>query len=315
MTDEHEALTAVDTRARLDLIAALGCGFLESGHTASQTERRLGDVARACGIDELGFNAFGRLISLEAPLPDGHTVSLSRAAKSLDAIDYTRSRALNQIAVSWLLLIPLPQVIGAVTDALDADFMSAVSRLGSVAMAAVGIAIGGAVTFGLGEVLGMDHPRLDSLPEFPWYLVLVFSALGAIGNAFANGGRTPLILPAAGIGMVTAAANQVLLNAAALTPLWANSLSAVVLGVLTVIIAKRTGDPQPVLALVGITGALLPGIPVFFGILQEMGFGSGGQYFLRAAITCAAIGVGVAFSSYLASIAGNVREQRRHASR
>lgn len=78
------------------------------------------------------------------------------------------------IAVNWLLLLPLPQVIGAVTDAIDADMLSAMTRLGAVAISAVGIVIGGAATFALGEALSMDHPGLSDLPTPPWYLVLVF---------------------------------------------------------------------------------------------------------------------------------------------
>lgn len=378
LEEGREQLSVMDTRARLEVVAELGYGLLESGHTTSQTERRLADCSRTLGIDDLSFTPLGRMIMLQAPLADGHSISVSGAARSLDATDCTRSRALNHtadelaaislipersaqrqrlhaltsviglvltriamprlfavaiqsavagafatalvlmgfvdpvgaaaaIAVNWLLLLPLPQVIGAVTDAIEADFLSAVTRLAGVATAAVGIVIGGALTFGLGEALGMAHPRLEELPTFPWYLILVFSALGAIGNAFANGGRAPLVLPAAALGLVTGATNQLLLHGAGLSLLWASSLSAVVLGIITVLMAKRTGDPQPVLALFGITGALLPGIPVFFGIVQEMGFGSGGTYFLQAALICVGIGTGVAFGSYI----GTLRERLR----
>lgn len=203
------------------------------------------------------------------------------------------------IAVNWLLLLPLPQVIGAVTEAIDGDHLSAITRVASVGVAGIGIFIGGALTFELGEILGMEHPRLDGLPSMPWFLVLVFSALGAIGNAFANGGRLDLVLPAATLGLVTAAVNQALLWWAGLPALWASSLSAVVLGLLSARIALRTGYPTQVLALMGITGALLPGIPVFFGILQEMGGASGLSHFGTAAAISVGIGAGVALGGYL----------------
>ena len=426
-------LTTADARARLDFLAELGYGFLESGQTGGQTERELRACGRSLGLSRMEFNSTGRLVLLEAALPDGGSVSLSGAARALDLIDCTRAKALSDlaaevtrevaadgaersaardprpsctaqralleaasaevrrlrdtatpwwavalgmtmlafcismqvgvtwrawvsaavvqlvssmvgagiararpprlfaiavqssaagafatllvqlgfvdpvgaaaaIAVNWLLLLPLPQMIGAVADAIEADFLSALTRVASVGMAALGIFIGGAVTFTLGELLGMEHPRLDSLPSFPWYLVLVFSALGAVANAFANGGRLPLVLPAAALGLLTAAGSQALLHVVGLPALWASSIAAVLLGVLSSAISTRTGYPQPVLALMGVTGALLPGIPVFFGILQEMGEGSGLSYFGEAAAICLGIGTGVALGVYLASL-------------
>jgi uncharacterized membrane protein YjjP (DUF1212 family) len=211
------------------------------------------------------------------------------------------------IAVNWLLLLPLPQVIGAITEAIEGVYLSALTRLATVGVVAFGISLGGAFTFGLGELLGMDHPKLDELPNFPWYLVLVFSSLGAIANAFANGGRFRLVGPAAFLGVTTGAVSQMLLNLAHLPSVWASSCAGIVLGTISVIIAKRTGYPQQVLALMGITGALLPGIPVFFGILQEMGGASGLASFGQAAITCLGIGVGVAFGVYLGELRRRIR--------
>ena len=206
------------------------------------------------------------------------------------------------IAVNWLLLLPLPQVIGAVTDAVDADFLSSVTRLGSVAVAALGITVGGVFTFSLGEWLGMDHPTLDALPSFPWYLILVFSALGAISNAFANGGRLALVPWPALLGASAAAVSQLLLHTVGLTPLWATTFAAAGLGVLSALIAGRTDYPMQVLALMGVTGALLPGIPVFFGIIREMGGHSGMQHFGVAVATSLGIGAGVALGAALVRV-------------
>ncbi|WP_147513380.1 threonine/serine exporter family protein [Actinomyces polynesiensis] len=203
------------------------------------------------------------------------------------------------IAVNWLLLLPLPQMVNAVMDLLSFDRRMALVRLSRVALAVGGLVIGGAFTFLLGESLGMAHPRLDTLPGMPWYLVLVFSALAAVGNAFANGGRFSLAVPAAVTGFATAGVNQVLLLVVGLPTLAANTISAFVLGILAGIYAVRAGYPQQVLALMGITGALLPGIPVFFGILQEMGQGSGLPWFGQAALIMLGIGVGVGIGSFL----------------
>jgi Uncharacterized conserved protein len=223
--------------------------------------------------------------------------ALATALVQLGMVDPIGAAA--AIAVNWLLLLPLPQLINAVMDVLSLDRRMALVRLSRVALAVAGLVIGGAFTFLLGESLGMDHPRLDTLPGMPWYLVLLFSALAAVGNAFANGGRFSLAVPAAVTGFATAGVNQVLLLVVGLPTLAANTISAFVLGILAGIYAVRAGYPQQVLALMGITGALLPGIPVFFGILQEMGQGSGLPHFGRAALIMLGIGVGVGIGSFL----------------
>ena len=107
-----------------------------------------------------------------------------------------------------------------------ADYLTAVTRTGSVAVTGLGITIGGALTFQLGELLHMEHPLLDELPGLPWYFALVFSALGAIGNALANGGWLKLLVPATVIGVITGAANQALSVAAGFNTLWANAGAA-----------------------------------------------------------------------------------------
>ena len=109
----------------------------------------------------------------------------------------------------------------------------------------------------------------------------------------------PLVLPAALLGLTTGAVNQFLLNIVGLPVLWASSFSAIVLGILSAVIAVRTGYPQQVLALMGFTGALLPGIPVFFGILLEMSQSSGLTYFGNAAAISLGVGVGISLGAYL----------------
>lgn len=414
-------LSATDVRARLEFLESTGHGLLESGLTSGQTEHALSRYGIDLGVEALSISAFGRMLILEAATNDGDTVSTSGAARTLEAIDCTRSRELTRlaertahtevarmpgreareqltvakrvadrlrltatpwwivalgttmlaffismqvgvsweawvtaalvqaaasvvgvgtaaarmpklfavavqstaagalatmlvqwdfvdpvgaaaaIAVNWLLLLPLPQVIGAVTDAIDGDHLSAGTRVANVAVAAVGIVIGGTLTFALGEALGMEHPRLDALPTMPWYLILVFSALGAIANSFANGGRLNLVAPAAFLGVATGATNQLLLSSG-LPAVWATALAATVLGLLSARIAVRTGYPSQVLALMGVTGALLPGIPVFFGILQQMGEGSGLASFGTAGLMSLAIGIGVALGGYLSRL-------------
>lgn len=416
--------TVTQIRDRLGFLADLGCGFLESGQTGARTGETLRADAGALGLDGFSFTTVGRVVIVEAHLPDGGNISVTTSADALDAIDCTRSWRLHRladavaadpdsaaddldnlresvrqfrayatpwwavtigttmlafviamqvgvawqawvtagvvqvvtavtgqllgryrmpqvftvalqatvagavatalvradvvdpvgaaaaIAVNWLLLIPLPQIIGAMNDIIESDYLSAVTRSGSVVVTGLGITVGGALTFTLGELLHMEHPLLAELPGLPWYLALVFSALGAVGNAFANGGWLRLVVPAAVIGLVTGGVNQLLLTGAGLDTLWSNSVAAIVLGVVSVLMATRTGFPQHVFALMGITGALLPGIAVVSGILLQMGGASGTHQFLTAAVTCVALGTGTAFGAFVVE-----RTQEVHARR
>lgn len=424
-------LERADGLQRLRVLSQLGYGFLESGQTSGQTARILVACGRALGLRDLSFNIFGRMVLLEASLPDGTAVTSAGAADSLDAIDCTRSRELNQVAeeittqrwdsapdrerttlermrerigerrrsvtppwitilgmtvlafcisvqlpISWqgrfatafaqlivslvatglgrvvdlpklfaagvlslvsgtvvtilvllnvlapadgtaviavtcLLILPLPQVIGSVADAIEGDLLSALGRLAAVVVAAAGIVIGQAITFYHGELFGMEHPDLSALAGLttpPWYLILVFCALGAMANAFANGGRPRLLGPAAAIGAITGATNQLLSNTdwgLGMSPLWASSLSGVALGLLTIFFVLRTGYPQQVLALMGFTGALLPGMQIFQGIMNLMGEADARinavPSFLTAGSMCIGVGIGVSFGAYLAN--------------
>lgn len=214
------------------------------------------------------------------------------------------------LAVAWLLILPLPQLIEAITDAVEGEYVAALTRIANVGITAGGIVIGASVVLYVGGALDLAHSGALELPDMPWYLGLVFAALGAIGNAIANGGRASLILPAAMLGVVTSASSQ-LLHLTDLHPGWANSIAAVLLGFVAVFLAGWIKYPYQVLALMGITGALLPGITVFRGILREMSGSSGVEFFAQAGTTCVGLGVGVAFGVYFAVLtsAKRVRAQ------
>lgn len=202
------------------------------------------------------------------------------------------------VAVSWLLLVPLPQLVRAVTDLIDSEYLAALTRFANSAMTLSGIAIGAVLTIALGDHTGFERPADVTLPALALPLILLFSAFGAVSNAFANGGRFGLVLPAAVVGLGTAAVNQLLLRAAGTEPLWASTASAVVLGVAAMVSASRLGYPPQVLALMGITGALLPGLTVFHGVVLELAGGSGAAFFTDAAWICVGLGVGVTFGFF-----------------
>ncbi|MGI6878534.1 hypothetical protein [Microbacterium sp. gxy059] len=286
-------------------------------------------MAAAVDLPDVALSVYGPVLTLEHVSPEGAVTPARGTARAIDVIDADRLRVLGHLAVplvqlglvepvgaaaafavSWLLILPLPQVIEATTDAVEGAYTSALVRVANVAVTAGGIAIGGSIVLFTGSALDLDDPVLDELPSLPWYLGLVFAALGAIANAFANGGRATLILPAAALGIVTSAASQAL----QLTDLpfgWAAAIAAVLLGFVSVFLAPRVGYPYPVLALMGITGALLPGLTVFRGVIHQMSGGSGMDLFLQAGVTCIGLGVGVAFGVYAAVLTGarSVRAQ------
>ncbi|WP_291477831.1 threonine/serine exporter family protein [Corynebacterium sp.] len=410
---------AKEIRDCLGVLADLACGFLESGQPGWRVGETLTACADARGLTGFGFTTVGRLVIVEASLPDGGTVTVTTSAKALDLIDCTRSWRLHRlaeeiasptghgaghgavpgdigalrtevarlrsistpwwavaggttmlafvismqlgvgwqswvaaavvqmltafcgqaltvlklpelfaavvksavagtlatvlvlvdvldpvaaaaaIAVNWLLLVPLPQIIGAMSDVIDGDYLSAVTRAGSVVVTAFGITISGIYVFALGEVLDMDHPLIGEVPGLPWYLALVFSALGALANAFANGGWLRLAFPAMTVGVVTGVVNQFLLVVVGASAVWAAAGASTVLGAVAVLMAVRTGYPDQVFTLMGVTGALLPGIAVVTGILQVKGGESGAEHFPAAVTTCVRIGTGVAVGADL----------------
>lgn len=423
-------LGAKEIRDRLGLLADLACGFLESGQPGWRVGDTLTECVDAQGLAGFGFTTVGRVVIVEASLPDSGTVTVTTTAKALDLIDCTRSWRLHRlaeevvasgsgqtqgdgsgdigalraqvaglraistpwwavaggttmlafvismqlgvgwrswiaaavvqlltafcgqlltkfrlpelfaaviksavagtlatvlvlvdvldpvaaaaaIAVNWLLLLPLPQIIGAMSDVIDGDYLSAVTRAGSVVVTAFGISISGVYVFALGEMLDMDHPLISEVPGLPWYLALVFSALGALANAFANGGWVRLAVPAMTIGVVTGTVNQFLILVVGASAVWAAAGAATVLGAVAVVMAVRTGYPDQVFALMGVTGALLPGIAVVTGILQVMGEESGAEHFTTAVTTCVSIGTGVAFGAFLTNRWRAMRKTRQ----
>ncbi|MDN6477548.1 MAG: hypothetical protein L0M05_03370 [Corynebacterium variabile] len=117
--------------------------------------------------------------------------------------------------------------------------------------------------------------------------------------------------PAALIGLITGGVNQAMTTGFGLDTLWGNSVAAIVLGAVNVVMASRTGFPQHVFALMGITGALLPGIAVVSGILLQMGGASGTDQFLTAATVSVALGTGSAFGAFVAEHIGAAWQRRQ----
>ena len=203
------------------------------------------------------------------------------------------------LAVSWLLLVPLPSLLTLVVDAVNSEHLAAAARAAVSTLVVGGIVLGGGVVLTIADHLQLRGPSGFDLPTLAVPLVLVFSALGAMANGIANGGGRRLLLPAATIGVATAACNQTLIHVVGLDATWASIASAVVLGIGSALWARVVPYPAAVLALVGITGALLPGLVVLRGVVLELFHTSGLLFFGQAVVICLGLGIGATFGFQL----------------
>lgn len=212
------------------------------------------------------------------------------------------AQAATVVATAWVLIAPLPQLISTAIDLVSADSLTALARALGAALIIGGIALGGVLVLSLSWRFDLGGAADAVLPVLPIWLGICFAILGAIGNALFNVGGPHLLLPAAVAGLVTAAVNQTLIHAANIPAAWAGPLAAVVLGFLAAASAEWLRLPMTALTLVGITGALLPGLIVCQGLILSVYQVSGIGYFVQAGAVCVALGVGASFGVYLWSV-------------
>ncbi|MFE1591244.1 threonine/serine exporter family protein [Nocardia sp. NPDC058705] len=212
------------------------------------------------------------------------------------------AQAATVIATAWVLIAPLPQLISTAIDVVSADSLTALARALGAALIIGGIVLGGLLTLALAWRFDLGIASDATLPTLPVWLGIIFAILGAIGNALFNVGGRGLLFPAAVAGLVTASVNQTLIHVGHMPAAWAGPLAAVVLGFLAAASAERLRLPMSALALVGITGALLPGLIVCQGLILSVYKVSGIGYFAQAAAVCVALGLGASFGVYLWSV-------------
>ncbi|MFF0488654.1 threonine/serine exporter family protein [Nocardia sp. NPDC004068] len=203
------------------------------------------------------------------------------------------SEAAVVIATVWVLLVPMPQLVATAADAVNADTVTATARAASSLLAVGGMVLGGALVVTMVERAAL-RPVDPHLPVLPVWLAVLFSVLGAVGNAVFNSGAKDLLIPAAVAGLFTATTNQCLIHLAHVSPDWSGSVAAVVLGFAAAATAERLRVPISALILVGITGALLPGLVLYQGLVIELFHDSGLGYFVRGFAICVGLGVGAA---------------------
>ena len=109
------------------------------------------------------------------------------------------------------------------------------------------------------------------------------------------------LAPAALIGLFTAGVNQALLHAAHIPASWATFGASVVLGYGCAFWSRRSPYPVSLLALMSVTGAIIPGLTVYVGVAETVFGDSGTGAFSQAVLTGTGIGVGVAAGVLLAT--------------
>lgn len=132
------------------------------------------------------------------------------------------------------------------------------------------------------------------------WLVIVACMVGTLGNAVFMRGGPRLLLPAAGAGALTGIVNVVLQRHASLDPTLAVGIAALVLGVVSGLSSGYLRIPSTELCIVGIAGALLPGLDVYWIIVSEVfKFSGAGEAFLRALVAVLVIGPSVVLGMWL----------------
>lgn len=263
-------------------------------------------IAGVAAAAQLGVSITG-LLSARFAIPKLYLTALQAvvasvvtwAAHGMGIVDWPGSAA--AAAVAWMLLIPLPILVSTVVDAVTGHRLAAVARGMQLALGLVGLAVGVAVVMSLSRGIDLGMPIGVDLPNLAVPLGVMFSMIGAIANAMANGGGRALLLPAAVIGGLTAICNQTLLHVVGMDSGWAATASSVVLGLGAGLWAPRLSYPAPALALLGITGALLPGLTVYQGVVVELYHSSGWPYFLQAAVICVGLGIGTTLGVLLSA--------------
>lgn len=205
------------------------------------------------------------------------------------------------IATGLVLLLPIPQIVQAAQDAINTYYVTAAARLTAVLVLISMTTLGG--TLALSQVGGVNATGAAFATRpgpLGLWLVIVACMVGALGNAVFMRGGPRLLLPAAGAGALTGIVNVVLQRHASLDPTLAVGIAALVLGVVSGLSSGYLRIPSTELCIVGIAGALLPGLDVYWIIVSEVfKFSGAGEAFLRALVAVLVIGPSVVLGMWL----------------
>lgn len=210
------------------------------------------------------------------------------------------SLAVCVMAVSWVLSVPYPALIGVVVDFVNSDPLAAVAKAAQLMLVVGGIVVGGVITFAMKDLALVGPVDPIEIPAQSVLVGILLSMLAAVSNAMAKSGGVGLLLPAAVVGLLTACCNQALINLAGIEAVWAAGLTAIVLGASTALWSRFSGYSATMLSVMGIMGALLPVMYVYEGLDQAMFRETGQDLLMQATGIIVMIGIGVVAGFQLA---------------
>lgn len=285
-------------------VVVLG-GMVLAASITLQTGGSLVAAALASGCLLL-VNRFGALLD-RIGLPKAFSVSGQAALAVLLGVLLnvcgiaTISASAAIIATGLVLLLPIPQIVQAAQDAINTYYVTAAARLTAVLVLVSMTTLGGALALSqLGGVNATGAAFATRPGPMGLWLVIVACMVGALGNAVFMRGGPRLLLPAAGAGALTGIVNVVLQRHASLDPTLAVGIAALVLGVVSGLSSGYLRIPSTELCIVGIAGALLPGLDVYWIIVSEVfKFSGAGEAFLRVLVAVLVIGPSVVLGMWL----------------
>ncbi len=285
-------------------VVVLG-GMVLAASITLQTGGSLLAAALASGCLLL-VNRFGALLD-RIGLPRAFSVSGQAALAVLLGVLLnvcglaTISASAAIIATGLVLLLPIPQIVQAAQDAINTYYVTAGAGVTRVLVLVSMTTRGGTLARShVGGVNATGAAFATRPGPLELWLVIGACMVGALGNAVFMRGGPRLLLPAAGAGALTGIVNVVLQRHASLDPTLAVGIAALVLGVVSGLSSGYLRIPSTELCIVGIAGALLPGLDVYWIIVSEVfKFSGAGEAFLRALVAVLVIGPSVVLGMWL----------------
>lgn len=205
------------------------------------------------------------------------------------------------ITASIILLLAGIGFMGAVQDALSGFYVTAAARILEAMMATAGLIAGVSAGLAMAPMLGVDlgivEPGAVSLADVPF--VLLGAAIAA--TAFAFTCYAPWqALPVVCVTTLAGHATFTAIQAPGLGRPWAAAWAAIVIGLVSYMIAGRVGVP-PLAVVVPAIVPMLPGLSIYRGLSAFAEQDPVGVVYLTtAAATTIALAAGVIAGEYIA---------------
>lgn len=216
----------------------------------------------------------------------------------------TGHEAASLSAANLVLLLPILSLVSLVEDAVGDFHLMAAARIVTVLLLTGAIATGVMVVVSVAN--GLDILGAASrvqLAALPLALVPVTALVGSLGNAILMGTPVRWWLLACGAGVVTSLVNWMGQSALGLAAPVSIFLATTVLGALAGAAARTLKVPTAVVAIPGLTGAVLPGPALYLSLSQVFARVPGSwDAVAEATVSTAAIGVGVVLGLQLAGL-------------